>query len=215
MPQFGTLGAQELAPRRYVVEQLAHFHGGAGCMRTGRHFADLAAFDLQCRTVFVMCATRGQGKAADRGDRRQRFATEPSVATDSRSSRSAILLVAWRETASGSCSGAMPLPLSRMRIRRTPPSSRSISTRLAPASIAFSTSSLTTDAGRSTTSPAAIWLIRIPATAGSGAVRARSWERMGSRLHGLMIAEAAHVESTVSRLPSAGRRKPRAARVVD
>ena len=32
--------------------------------------------------------------------------------------------------------------------------------RRAPASIAFSTSSLTTDAGRSTTSPAAIWLAR-------------------------------------------------------
>src|SRR4051794_3267702 len=32
--------------------------------------------------------------------------------------------------------------------------------RLAPASMAFSTSSLTTDAGRSTTSPAAIWLAR-------------------------------------------------------
>ncbi len=114
---------------------------------------------------------------------------KPSVATDSRSSRSAILLVAWRDTASGSCSGAMPLPLSRMRIRRTPPSSRSISTRLAPASIAFSTSSLTTEAGRSTTSPAAIWLIRSPARAGSGADRARSWEMMGSRLHGSMIAE--------------------------
>src|SRR5436189_4150146 len=32
--------------------------------------------------------------------------------------------------------------------------------RRAPASIAFSTSSLTTEAGRSTTSPAAIWLAR-------------------------------------------------------
>src|SRR3990167_4710772 len=32
--------------------------------------------------------------------------------------------------------------------------------RWAPASIAFSTSSLTTDAGRSTTSPAAIWFAR-------------------------------------------------------
>src|SRR5687767_3706246 len=32
--------------------------------------------------------------------------------------------------------------------------------RRAPASIAFSTSSFTTDAGRSTTSPAAIWLER-------------------------------------------------------
>ena len=33
--------------------------------------------------------------------------------------------------------------------------------RLLPASIAFSTSSLTTEAGRSTTSPAAIWSAKI------------------------------------------------------
>src|SRR5205814_8834910 len=39
-------------------------------------------------------------------------------------------------------------------------SSDLIDTRRAPASIAFSTSSLTTDAGRSTTSPAAIWFAR-------------------------------------------------------
>ena len=37
------------------------------------------------------------------------------------------------------------------------PSSSSTSMRVAPASIAFSTSSFSTDAGRSTTSPAAIW----------------------------------------------------------
>src|SRR4029450_6328305 len=35
-----------------------------------------------------------------------------------------------------------------------------MTTRCAPASIAFSTSSLTTEAGRSTTSPAAIWFAR-------------------------------------------------------
>src|SRR5205085_6449415 len=35
-----------------------------------------------------------------------------------------------------------------------------IARRVAPASIAFSTSSLTMEAGRSTTSPAAIWLAR-------------------------------------------------------
>ncbi len=76
MAQLGTLGAQELAPRRYVVEQLAHFYRGARRMRARGHFADLAAFDLQRRTVFVMCATRGQGETADRGDRRQRFTPE-------------------------------------------------------------------------------------------------------------------------------------------
>src|SRR5690606_37525768 len=59
---------------------------------------------------------------------------------------------------SGRSSSATPSPLSRMRISLTPPSSTSISRRVAPASRLFSSSSLTTEAGRSTTSPAAIWL---------------------------------------------------------
>src|SRR5205085_8892842 len=52
----------------------------------------------------------------------------------------------------------MPPPSSVMPIRRRPPPSVKISIRLAPASMAFSTSSLTTLAGRSTTSPAAMRL---------------------------------------------------------
>ena len=49
-------------------------------------------------------------------------------------------------------------PSSVTRIRRRPPPSVTISIRVAPASSAFSTSSLTTLAGRSTTSPAAMRL---------------------------------------------------------
>src|SRR5574344_430257 len=52
----------------------------------------------------------------------------------------------------------MPLPLSRIRISLQPPFSNAIAMRVAPTSRRFSTSSLTTEAGRSTTSPAAIWL---------------------------------------------------------
>ncbi len=37
---------------------------------------DLAAFDLQRRAMLVMRAARGQGEAADRSDRRQRFTAE-------------------------------------------------------------------------------------------------------------------------------------------
>ena len=53
-------------------------------------------------------------------------------------------------------SASMPLPLSLTTMLSTPP--RVISTVMAvlPASIAFSTSSFTTEEGRSTTSPAAI-----------------------------------------------------------
>src|SRR5207249_9537184 len=50
----------------------------------------------------------------------------------------------------------MPQPLSAMRIILRPPASTSTRRESAPASREFSRSSLTTEAGRSTTSPAAI-----------------------------------------------------------
>src|SRR5579884_3877687 len=50
----------------------------------------------------------------------------------------------------------MPEPSSATRISRRPPFSTSIRIDRAPASSEFSSSSFTTDAGRSTTSPAAI-----------------------------------------------------------
>lgn len=63
--------------------------------------------------------------------------------------------------ASMASSRSRPVPLSLMRIRERPPFSISTVIRSLPASMLFSTSSLTTDAGRCTTSPAAIWLERI------------------------------------------------------
>ncbi|PYP51061.1 MAG: hypothetical protein DMD45_08945 [Gemmatimonadetes bacterium] len=80
----------------------------------------------------------------------------PNVPTPIRSAASRILLVAWRDSASSASARPIPSPSSLTRIRLFPPSS--ISTRIAraPASSAFSTSSFTTEAGRSTTSPAAI-----------------------------------------------------------
>src|SRR5882724_8456423 len=56
----------------------------------------------------------------------------------------------------------MPSPSSRTAISSSPPAARRTSTCPAPASSAFSISSFTTEAGRSMTSPAAIW----PCTAG-------------------------------------------------
>ncbi len=55
----------------------------------------------------------------------------------------------------------MPQPLSVMRTRPFPPPAVAISIRVAPASMAFSMSSLAALDGRSITSPAAIWLIRV------------------------------------------------------
>ena len=73
-------------------------------------------------------------------------------------SEPSIFEVAWRSSASAKSSPAMPMPSSATRIRVLPPSETAISIRAAPASIAFSTSSFTAEAGRSTTSPAAIRL---------------------------------------------------------
>ncbi len=53
----------------------------------------------------------------------------------------------------------MPAPLSSTAIRRTPPACKRTVICVAPASSALSSSSRTTAAGRSMTSPAAIWLI--------------------------------------------------------
>src|SRR5215467_2709136 len=53
----------------------------------------------------------------------------------------------------------MPQPLSTTRICLTPPSASATPISVAPESRLFSRSSLSTEAGRSTTSPAAIWLI--------------------------------------------------------
>src|SRR5262249_27553787 len=68
--------------------------------------------------------------------------------------------VAWRSTARDKSSGAMPEPSSATRISPSPPPAIATLMRGARASIAFSISSLTTLAGRSTTSPAAMRLTR-------------------------------------------------------
>jgi hypothetical protein len=80
----------------------------------------------------------------------------PSVRMAARSSGDAIFEVAWRSTAVAASSRDIPAPSSATRISATPPPSTATSMRVAPASSAFSTSSFTTLAGRSTTSPAAI-----------------------------------------------------------
>src|SRR6185312_9632523 len=102
-----------------------------------------------CRVVMVSRDTAPiDGSASPR---------KPSVRMSSRSSPVSFE-VACRSTARSRSARVMPSPSSVTRIRRRPPPSVSTSMRFAPASSAFSTSSLTTLAGRSTTSPAAMRL---------------------------------------------------------
>src|SRR4029077_4230421 len=80
----------------------------------------------------------------------------PRVAIESRSSAVRSFDVACRSNAKSASSWIIPLPSSITRIIRFPPDSTSTRIERAPASSAFSSSSFTTDAGLSTTSPAAI-----------------------------------------------------------
>ena len=82
----------------------------------------------------------------------------PIVCSCSRSLAAVILDVACRSNAMRASSADIPHPLSTTCTSVRPASFRIISTFVAPASMEFSTSSFTTDAGRCITSPAAIWL---------------------------------------------------------
>ena len=81
---------------------------------------------------------------------------KPSDLTLIRSSTDVILLVECLKNANGISSLTIPEPLSVTLINDIPPSLISTVTALAFASIAFSTSSFTTEDGLSKTSPAAI-----------------------------------------------------------
>ena len=81
---------------------------------------------------------------------------KPTVVISCRSAAVAILDVACRSKHSTASSGDMPVPLSITWMRVRPASVTVTDTWSAPASTAFSKSSFTTEAGRWTTSPAAI-----------------------------------------------------------
>src|SRR5690606_11536209 len=84
----------------------------------------------------------------------------PKLDTLSRSSTARILLVACACQRCSRSTRVMPKPLSATRTSSLPPSSSVTVILVAPASRAFSTSSFTTLAGRSITSPAAIfWMV--------------------------------------------------------
>ena len=102
------------------------------------------------RVVSSTCATAAiEASASPRN---------PMVFMAKRSSAHDIFDVACRSKHSRASVSDMPQPLSMTVMNVRPASFTMRSTCVAPASIAFSMSSLTTDAGRWMTSPAAIWL---------------------------------------------------------
>ena len=128
-----------------------------------------AASDPAARLVSVSRATAPRLASASPRNPKERM---------SRRSVPSVLEVAWRASARGRSAAVMPQPSSVTRISALPPSAYSTAIRRAPASSAFSTSSLTAEAGRSTTSPAAIrsmargssWRITGRVTCGAGLI---------------------------------------------
>ena len=102
------------------------------------------------RVLSVTCATAAiEASASPRN---------PMVWRRKRSPAWRIFDVAWRSNARRASVSDMPLPLSTTCRLVRPESTLTTLTAVAPASMEFSTSSLTTLAGRWMTSPAAIWL---------------------------------------------------------
>ncbi len=165
-------GLQELAARRRGREQVDHLDASSRARRLpesvacGQRSAGARLDHQPVRRPAVRLVRIGSARS--RRSRRAPRRGIPSCATRSRSSSEATLLVAWR------CQRERQLIRRRCRgrrrrrgcaaSRRRPAAPRCAS---APASTAFSTSSLTTEAGRSITSPAAIWLI---SASGSSAI---------------------------------------------
>ncbi len=155
---FGARRAQELAPRRHLVEQALDPDPGAGRKRGRPLPGRRAMVDLDPPAV----ARRASGFRASAA-RRWRSTAAPRRESRSWSPGRSRRRAASRSRAARAPGASRPAPCrSRRRstsISSSPPAESRTATWLAPASSAFSTSSLSALAGRSTTSPAAMRLI--------------------------------------------------------
>ncbi len=160
VPGLGRIGLEERPPHGRIEKEVAHLdHGPSGGTRRQDRAED-APLDGDLRTFVRVGLPRDAPGPGDLGDRREGLA--PEAERGDPEEVFGLGQLARRVCglkASSRSSAEIPWPLSAILIRSLPPRSTVTSTRVAPASIAFSRSSLTTLAGRSTTSPAAIWLI--------------------------------------------------------
>ena len=159
MPQLRLLRPQKLSPRRRIKKQIPHCDRCP--LRQPRifHAQQIPAGNLHHGAHFILRRPRLQTHPRHAGNRGQRLPTKPQRSNRlNKSSDDRSFDVACRSNASSASSRPIPCPLSTMRISFRPPASISTRIRVAPASSEFSSNSFTTEAGRSTTSPAAIWL---------------------------------------------------------
>ena len=156
----GGVALEEFAPGRHGIEQLRDDDARAHRPAAVAHVHELAAVDedlrarLLCprRASAARSATRSRSRAAPRPENRTSRAGRGRPSRRSCSSRAARATAARRRAIMPAAVVLHP------DVARGPPLRNSTSIRVAPASRLFSTSSLTTAAGRSMTSPAAIWL---------------------------------------------------------
>ncbi len=123
--EFGLLGAQELAPRGDVIEEVAHGDGGAAAVR-GFLARSILPPAISMRVPVVSSGARVSSSSRET-DAMEGSASprNPRVEMESRSLTSRSLLVAWRSKASRASSRIMPQPSSTTRMRRRPPDSTS------------------------------------------------------------------------------------------
>ena len=125
MSPFRRFRAQELAARGRVEEELLDRDARAAGKRCGRRPATRCRPRPRCATR-AACrrrATRARGATPTRSTRAPRRESRTTRWPRGRSA-TRILDVAWRATASGRSSRAMPAPLSTTRMRLTPPPRR-------------------------------------------------------------------------------------------
>src|SRR5206468_2288148 len=155
VPALGIFRAQKFAARRHVVKKRTHLHFVPGASPPSRTMSILPPLTTISVPAMASCSRvvrRKRDTLAMLGSASPR---KPNVAIASKSETDRILLVACRSSESSASSRSIPQPSSITRISEIPPRRIRMSIFRAPASMLFSTSSFTTDAGRSTTSPAA------------------------------------------------------------
>ena len=170
----GHRGLQELAPRGHGAEQLVHLDPGALRRGGGARLDPPAGLDPELEALLRPARARD----AAGGGRPRRWPAAPRRGSRSSGCRpglgaraqlaGGVALERERGLARASCpSRRRSRAIERCRPRARPPGCAR-----APASRAFSTSSFTTEAGRSTTSPAAIWST---SASGSRSIEAEAW----------------------------------------
>ncbi len=158
---FAARRAQELAPRGDLAEQVLDPHPRARRQRGGPVLDQRAVIDRAPPAFLGAPHAAFERQPGDAGDRRQRLAAEAERGDQLDrvvgQLRGRVAFERERHVGRRSSRSRRRSPRSaRARLRPARPRSA-----LAPASIAFSTSSLSAEAGRSTTSPAAMRLTSV------------------------------------------------------